>query len=138
MMFVVLEKQTSAIKSFVTGRDALVVLPTGSEKSLTIDPLVESIFSLGPPLLTGAGRLQLQITLLTTTMEGEPVCAPKMSNALRGKSRIAELLATARWQNGQHVSPNHEHSDSAGLLLSRPTVLKSLHWFTNRCVDRPL
>ena len=35
----------------------------------------------------------------------------------------------------QHVSPSHELSDSAGSLLIRPAVLKSLHCFTNSCIE---
>ena len=42
----------------------------------------------------------------------------------KGKSRIAERLATARWQNDQHVSPS---LDSAGLLLSHPTILNTYY-----------
>ena len=73
---VVLEKQTSAIKAFVTGRDTLVVLPTGSGKSLNINPLV-GYFLTWSSITDWSG----QTTTLLTTMEGEPVCVPKMSNA---------------------------------------------------------
>ena len=121
-MLVVLEKQTSAGR-FANGQWQVAQHqpPCGVFSHLVLHLI-----------LTGAGRLQRRFTLLTTTTVGEPVCAPKM------KSRIAERLATSRWKNDQHVSPSHELSDSAGLLPIRPTVLKSLDWFTNNCVDRPL
>ena len=118
-------------QSIVTGRYELVILPTGGGKSLNINP---SIFSLGPPLLTGAGRLHYS----ADNYDGGRASLCAQNVKCIGKSRIAERLATARWQNDQHVSPSHELSDSAGLLLSCPAVLKSLHWFTKSCIDHHL
>ena len=132
-MLVVLEKQTSAIKAFVTGRDALVVLPTGGSKSLNINPLVVTWSS-----ITDWSGQTTTTKYSADNYDGGRASLCAQNVKCIGKSRIAERLATARWQNDQHVSPSHELSDSAGLLLSRPPVLKSLHWFTNSCVDRPL
>ena len=132
----VLEKQTSAIKAFVTGRDALVILPTGSGKSLNINTLVEYF-------LTWSSITDWSGQTATTNCSADnydggraSLCAQNVKCI--GKSRIAEQLATARWQNNQHISPSHELSVSIGLLLSRPAVLKSWHYFTNSCVDRCL
>ena len=132
-MLVVLEKQTSAI---VTGRDTLIVLPTGSGKSLNINPLVE--YFLTWCFITDWSGQTTTTNYSADNYDGgrASLCAQYVKCI--GKSRRAERLATARWQNNQHVSSSHELSDSAGLLLSRPVVLKSWHCFTNSCVNRCL